>query len=601
MNPMTTLLQLINLGFAFNSQSLFSDLNLNINKNDKIGLVGHNGCGKSSLLALINQKLPLDKGEIRKPHAVTTATVEQFVAPSLLPLSLASAVSSALPTQDPAAIQWRVQSILIELGFNDQQFDIKVQDLSGGQQNLMLLARAFIQEPDLLLLDEPGNHMDILAMTKLQHFLKFNCRCAFMIISHDRYLLNEVCNKTVFLRDGQCQKFELPFDPAKTKLAEQDQQSQQRLEVEQKEITRLKSSAKRLAILGRENDSEKLSRQAKSIEKRALKLDAQKTHLAVQSPLKLQMKSLEKNALHAKKLLSISNCTVNAPNSRKKLLHINELIIKPGERIALLGVNGVGKSSLLELVKKAYHQQFPAQEATPISSINAEIIDHQITFNPQVTFGYYDQTLQLLDKAQSRIDWLREHSNATEEQIKSALIKAGIHYLEFDRLVNSLSGGEKSRMMFLTFTLNQPNFIVLDEPTNHIDLAGKTQLSQQLEQSGATLFITSHDRYFLEQISTRWLLIQKESVIELSSADIFYQQLLQLENDTTKLAKPVLQSTNTDLTGQGAQPMDEGQLLERIEILEKKLALEKAQTLKRQKPALQQALQFELTELWSLM
>ncbi|MEH6445332.1 MAG: ATP-binding cassette domain-containing protein [Oceanospirillaceae bacterium] len=595
---MTILLQLINLSFAFNSQSLFSDLNLNINKNDKIGLVGHNGCGKSSLLALINQKLTLDKGEIRKPHAVTIATVEQFVAPSLLPLSLAAAVSSALTTQEPAAIQWRVQSMLIELGFNDQQFDVAVQALSGGQQNLMLLARAFIQEPDLLLLDEPGNHMDILAMTKLQHFLKFNCRCAFMIISHDRYLLNEVCNKTVFLRDGQCQKFELPFDAAKTKLEEQDQQSRQRLEAEQKEITRLKSSAKRLAILGRENDNEKLSRQAKSIEKRALKLDAQKTQLVAQSALKLQMQSLEKKALHAKKLLSISNCSVNAPNSSKKLLHIDELIIKPGERIALLGINGVGKSSMLELVRRAYHQHFAAQKET---LVKADFTHQPITFNPQVTFGYYDQTLQLLDKAQSRIDWLREHADATEPQIKSALIKAGINYLEFDRLVNSLSGGEKSRMMFLIFTLNQPNFIVLDEPTNHIDLAGKAQLSQQLAQSGATLLITSHDRYFLEHIATRWLLIQKGSLVELNSADTFYQQLLQPKNDTAKLANPTLQSLNTEQTGQSVQPIDEEQLLVRIEILEKKLALEKAQTLKRQKPALQQALQLELTELWDLM
>ena len=594
---MTNLLQLINIGFAFDSQPLFKELNLNINKNDKIGLVGHNGCGKSTLLALINQKLTLDKGKILKPRIVTIATVEQFVPPSLLSISLVNALGEAFPTQDPMSIQWRSQRVLIELGFNDKQFDMTVAELSGGQQNLMLLARAFIQEPDLLLLDEPGNHMDILAMSKLQHFLKFSCRCAFMIISHDRYLLNEVCNKTVFLRDQQCQKFELPFDAAKRQLKEQDQQRKQRLGAEKKEIDRLKNSAKRLAILGRENDNAKLSKKAKSINKRVLKLDAQKTQLVTVSTLSLQMNTSSENTLNAKQLLSIDDCNVNIPHSNKKLLHIRKLIIKPGDRIALLGINGVGKSLTLALIKKAYKQQF-TEIAVPAKQ---DSVLGEITFNPRVTLGYYDQTLQLLDRAQSRIDWLREHTIGSEEQIKNALIKAGISYVEFDRLVNSLSGGEKSRMMFLTFTLNQPNFLLLDEPTNHIDLAGKTHLSQQLEQSGATLFITSHDRYFLERIATRWLLIKDGLLVEINHSDNFYQQLIQVEQDTAKsfcLAHPKL---NINSAEQIISPMNEEQVFERIELLEKKLVLEKTQKLKHQKPALQLALQQELTKFWSLV
>jgi ATPase subunit of ABC transporter with duplicated ATPase domains len=597
MNPMNNLLQLINISFAFFGQALFRELNLKINKSDKIGLVGHNGCGKSTLFALINQKLALDKGEIIKPHSVAIATVEQFVARSLMSMSLVDAICEALPAQDPVSIQWRAQAILLELGFSDQQFDITVSSLSGGQQNLMLLARAFIQDPDLLLLDEPGNHMDIQAMSKLQYFLKFKCRCAFMIISHDQYLLNEVCSKTVFLRNLQCQKFELPFDAAKLKLQAQDEQSQQRLRAEQKEIDRLKNSAKRLAILGRENDNEKLSKKAKSIEKNILKLDVQKTQLVAQSPLNLQMKASMQSALNAKQLMCIDKHSVNIPNSDRPLLFINNLIIKPKDRIALLGINGVGKSSTLDCLRNAYKQQFSMNK----ESTKSAVIPSEITYNPRVTLGYYDQKLQLLDSEQTRIDWLREHSKGTEDEIKNALIKAGISYVEFERLVNTLSGGEKARMMFLTFTLNQPNFLVLDEPTNHIDLQGKVHLAEQLEESGATLFITSHDRYFLQRIATRWLLIKDGSLVELNNSDIFYDQLLKSENDTVKpdnqtSSKQIILATHKSTIDEG-----EEQLLERIEILEKKLALEKAQNVKRQKPARQHALQQELTKLWNLV
>lgn len=576
------LLQLINISFSFNSQPLFKALNLNINKHDKIGLIGHNGCGKSSLLALINQQLTLDQGEIRKPHSVVTATVEQFVPQDLLTMTLLAAVCNAHESQDHSNIQWRAQSILADLGFTQEQLTLLVSSLSGGQQNLMLLARAIIQDPDLLLLDEPGNHMDILAMTKLQQFLAVNCRCAFLIISHDQYLLNNVCNSTVFIRDARCQKFELPFDRARLALEHQDSQSQQRLANAQQEIDRLKASAKRLGILGRENDNAKLSRQAKSIEKRVLKLDSQKTQLTAPSKLRLAM--TDNSRINARQLLSIKQLCITVGSAAKPLLQIEELLIKPGDRIALLGINGVGKSSTLETIKRAYHWQFTEQSSNDNAAIR---------FNPRVKMGYYDQSLQQLEQPISRLEWLAQQTSANEQQIKQALIKSGVDYLACDRLVDSLSGGEKSRMMFLAFTLNQPNLLILDEPTNHIDLAGKAQLVQQLIESAATLLITSHDRYFLEQVANRFLLIDQGKLQEINRSELFYDRLLRPAAPCVKRANSAVAATPPNL-----HSVSEEALLARIEQLEKQLELEQAQSKKRQKPVLQKRLQEELNALW---
>ncbi|MCJ8336967.1 MAG: ATP-binding cassette domain-containing protein [Pseudomonadales bacterium] len=574
---MTALLQLINISFSHGQKNLFSGLNLNINKRDKIGLVGENGCGKSTLLNLIKGDLELEKGEIRQPNAVSIAVVEQFLPQPLVDLSLLDAVIDVLEADEQVYHGWKAQSQLMTLGFGIEQFSIKVRFLSGGQQNLLLIARALLQEPDLLLLDEPGNHMDILAMSQLQHFLRDDCNCAFMIISHDQYLLNNVCTKTVFLRDKQCSKFELAYAQAKQQLQQQELQARQRLQIEEKEIARLKATAKQLAILGRENDNDKLSRKAKSIEKRAEKLDASKTHTVQESGLKLKFAN---QILRAKQILSIDYYQVMTPDLSSELLCIERLIISPGDRVAFLGVNGVGKSSTLENIRRAFHQPRDCSA--------------KIGFHEKTQLGYYDQELRQLDQRCSRIDWLRKFCSASEEQLKSALIKAGISYQEFDRCVASLSGGEKARMMFIAFALNQPNLLILDEPTNHIDLQGKQQLTEQLMSSGATLLITSHDRFFLQQIATRWLWIDSGKLREVNSDEPFYQALFSPTKATKQTNIADINLCPLLLTGQESEQL----ILQRIDMLERKLQLDQQQKPKRQKPRLQQQWQSELDQLW---
>lgn len=586
-NTMSALLQLIDISFSHSHETLFEGLNLTINQGDKIGLVGHNGTGKSTLLSLIKGDRENDSGEIRKPNYVKVGIVEQFVPNELYGLTLIDTIINLFAEDERLANRWQAESQLLALGFAQTQFDLPVKGLSGGQQNLMLIGRALILQPDVLLMDEPGNHMDIAAMTRLEHFLKIQCQCPFLMISHDQHLLDNVCKKTVFLRDKRTYEFDLPFEQATERLRQADEVAQKHRALEEKEIKRLQSTAKRLAIWGREHDNEELSRKAKTIEKRAEKLNQNKTEVSKGSPLNLTLKNL---SLGAKQVLAIEDCDINTPDQVRKLLNIEQLFIRPGERIALLGVNGVGKSSTLESIRKKY-------AADDRESGN-------IRFNPRAQLGYYDQELACLDKEQSRLDWLRENTPANEDTLKRSLINAGVSYQDFSRLVNTLSGGEKARMMFMTFSLNQPNFMILDEPTNHIDLAGKQQLTEQLMESGATLLITSHDRHFLDKVATRWVWIDQGKLVEVTSADAFYQSLLAQPGSESSARKepsakePLATEESKAIESETHLMEEEDAILQRIDELESKLEADKVRKAKFQKPEQQVKWQQELRELW---
>lgn len=579
MNTMSALLQIIDLSFSRGHHPLFEQLSLTINAGERVGLVGHNGCGKSSLLSLISGNEDPDSGEIRTPRGLKIAFVEQFVPQSLMQQSLLQGALDVFSHEDIPSMGWMAESQLLGLGFTEAQFSIPVRGLSGGQQNLLLIARALLQEPELLLMDEPGNHMDILAMSQLERFLGEQCQCPFLIISHDRHLLNKVCTKTVFIRDKRSYAFELPYDAAAERLEEHDQQASKHRELEEKEIKRLKATAKRLAIWGREHDNESLSKKAKSIEKRAAKLDEEKTEVSAGSTLNLQLDNLN---LSARQILTLEEAVIYTPDQSRQLLSIDHIVIRPGDRVAILGANGVGKSSLLETIRK----QFSETEKSSGS----------IRFNPRTTLGYFDQGLESVDVPQSRSTWLSQQTESNNDEIKKTLINSGVSYQDFSRKVDSLSGGEKARMVFMALQLNRPTLMILDEPTNHIDLFGKQQLCDQLEASGATLLITSHDRYFLDQIATRWLWINEGVLQEIHDSDTFYTSLkraiLPPGVDKNELVKPL----DSDA---GSTTLSEDTILQRIDMLENKLLADQKRKIKNQKPILQQEWQEELTSLWS--
>ena len=573
---MSTIIQLKNLCYTQQTKPLFKDLNLAVSSGDRIGLVGHNGSGKSTLLTLLSGQASPDEGEIIQPRGLQIGLVEQFVPEHLRDKSLEQAVVMVLPEESQQIDLYKVQTLLGSLGFSAEQSQMTISRLSGGQQNLALLARAMIVEPELLLMDEPGNHMDVLAINHLKNYLLSQRNLSFLLISHDRDLLDSCCNRTCFLRDLKITNFDLAYANARMALAEHDATAANRRRQEQQELKRVKSSAKRLALWGKTFDNEKLSKKAKSMEKRAEKLEQNITEVTQGSGLDL---SLEANSLNSKTVVTLEGLKVSMPDGDKHLLDCEFLVARPGDRIALLGENGSGKSTTLNRIMTEYFN--PTRET--------------IRFNPNVSLIYYDQELQQFGENTGRFDWLRNRVDVPDEPIKRALIQAGVAYSNFDQPVNQLSGGEKARLMFILIRLVKPNLMILDEPTNHIDLEGREQLEEQLMSSGATLIITSHDRCFLENIATRFWSIRDRDLSEDQSLEDFYQNLEKLErggrlNSATGQSPGIGTSSDANVL--------EDEALQRIDELETLLQADKKRKPKFQKPEKQRQWQEELDRLW---
>lgn len=215
---MSTLLSTRNLSFHPGHTPLLTDISVALNQGEKIGLIGHNGCGKSTLMKLLSGQLAPDEGTITPANRVIMAYIEQHLPESLNTLSLADAVLEKLPAEQHLSEMWRAEMLLTEMGFDPVQWQLPVTALSGGQHTRLLLARALISRPDLLLLDEPSNHLDLPTILWLEQFLK-NWRGSFILVSHDNALLDHVTNCTWVLRDGNVSVFRLPCTQAREALA----------------------------------------------------------------------------------------------------------------------------------------------------------------------------------------------------------------------------------------------------------------------------------------------------------------------------------------------------------------------------------------------
>ncbi len=572
----------IELSFQAGSKALFDGLSFSIEPGDRIGLVGHNGCGKSTLLKLLLRELPIDAGQLHIQRGLKIGLVEQFLSPSLENVPAVAAVLEKIPESEQPVRAYQVETLLQQLGFDADTVQRPLNTLSGGQKNLVLFARAIIQEPELLLLDEPGNHMDSKAMFFLKRYLSQPDVPAFLMISHDRDLLDSVTQRTLWLRDERGYAFNLPYTQAKEALSAQDEAALKTRQAEEKEIAGLKVSAKRLATWGKVYDNEDLARKAKSMEKRIDKLEQSKTFVTQGSGLSLKV---DAEFLKAKQVFIFEKETICRPDGQS-LFHVEELNFRPGDRIALLGVNGSGKSSCIEALMRAYQAETGSQTST--------------RFNPNVRIGYFDQELSAFDQETGIADWVRTRCRASEEDIKQTLIQWGFPYVEHDRRVNVLSGGERARILLLTFQLDQPNLLIMDEPTNHIDLQGKEELEIDLVKPGISLLFTSHDQRFIQNIATRFWWIHNGTLTELHDSDAYFQSLAQV----TLAAPAALNKKNTDRGAENAgaiSDQDEERILERICQLEQWLADDLARKPKFQKPAKQQLWQEELDKLNAIL
>jgi ATP-binding cassette, subfamily F, member 3 len=579
---MSTFLTAQSVTLSYTSTALFKELSIAVNSGDKIGLIGHNGCGKSSLLKLLDGQYEPSEGYIAKAKQCLMSYVEQHIPHELQFRTVLEAVTETLPEDD----YWRAEFLLSELGFSETDWQMSVLNCSGGQQMRLLLARAIINEPDLLLLDEPSNHLDLPSLLWLEQFLS-QWKGAFVLVSHDPTLLDSVTNTTWVMRDQLLHHFALPCSQARDALKEKDEQDKARHRSEQKEIDRIDKSAKRLAVWGKVYDNQDLARKAKTMFARKERLEEEQTELTEGAPWCLK---LQGEALSANRLVEISPFTVKPPQSNSALFDMTAMHIKSGDRIAVLGSNGCGKSTLLNFLHRHYLlKKFEEAAAAPLDTTKCSV-----TFHERCRLGYYDQSLEQLNDQDTLTDALGRFASISNEQSTRALVRAGFEYVRHDQKIASLSGGERARLLFVGLTLARYHLLFLDEPTNHLDMEGKEELIETLNEFEGATVLVSHDRNLIEQSCNRFWLIKNGFLTEYLSAEEVYLQLTkQSEYSMTNnipLVKKRIVASDKELSG-------EEQLWERLIKLELLLEADLQRKPKHQKPNLQKQWREEIDKI----
>ncbi|EIV5416101.1 TPA: ABC-F family ATP-binding cassette domain-containing protein [Klebsiella aerogenes] len=566
---MSTLLsaQSLHVDTAFGP--LFNDLSFTLKKGDRIGLIGYNGCGKSTLLQVLDGTLTPNSGSVSRANHCLLARVEQHLPDALLSQPLLQVVLEKLAPGERDSLRWQAERLLAEMGFTVQQTQQQAATLSGGQHTRLLLARALIQQPDLLLLDEPGNHLDLPTLLWLESFLQ-TWQGSFVVVSHDNLLLDAVTNTSWILRDNTLHAFSLPCSAARQALQEQDASDALRHKAEQKEIDRVAASAKRLAIWGRVYDNEDLARKAKQMEKQVSRLKDSQTELTAGTPWRLEVHG---DAVRADRLLEMENLPVPPAPGLPALFTTGLAQLQSGDRVAIMGRNGGGKSSLLRLLWRQMQQ--PASEAG-------------LRLHPRLHPGYYDQTLHQLADEASLLEALEPFEPSPETR-KRALISAGFGWARHGQKVSTLSGGERSRLLFVGLSLASYSLLLLDEPTNHLDMEGKEALAATLREYPGGLLLVSHDRQLISQSCNRFWLIDENGLSEWHDVDEVYARL----RGNERLQSPATQ------TPPQSPPVDDLQedLLERLVMLEQLLADDLQRKPKHQKPQLQALWRQEIEEI----
>ncbi|HCL6099876.1 ABC-F family ATP-binding cassette domain-containing protein [Enterobacter cloacae subsp. cloacae] len=555
---MSTLLtaQSLRVDTAFGT--LFDSLSFTLKKGDRIGLLGDNGCGKSTLLKVLDGTDSPAAGSVALAGHCLMARVEQHLPEAIYPLTMLDAVLAQLPTTERESLRWKAETLLAGMGFTPQDMALTSATLSGGQHTRLLLARALIGEPDLLLLDEPSNHLDLPTMLWLEQFLQ-NWSGSFVLVSHDRQLLDAVTNGSWILRDKMLHYFALPCTAARQALVAKDESDALRHKAEQKEIDRVTASARRLATWGKVYDNEDLARKAKQMEKQVERLKENQTELTAGSPWTLTLRG---DALRADRLLEMENLGVPPAPGLPDLFHVDIARLKSGDRVAIVGRNGCGKSSLMKLIWRHF---------------SGEPSEAGLKLHPRVSPGYYDQTLNQLPDEATIFDALEPFAPAPQDR-KMALISAGFPWARHGQKVSTLSGGERSRLLFVGLTLARYSLLMLDEPTNHLDMEGKEALATTLQQFDGGVLLVSHDRQLIAQSCNRFWLIEDGLLSEWHDAEAVFERLRERTGLMASSASPAVADVK-------AQASDD--LLERLIALETLLAEDLARKPKHQKPHLQ--------------
>jgi ATPase subunit of ABC transporter with duplicated ATPase domains len=482
------------------SLPLFRDISLVIGDGERLGLVAGNGGGKTTLLRCIAGLVEPSAGDVVRSRGLRVGFVEQDVPEALLALSLYEAIRRALPGEDRESETWRVDVMLDEFATPEALRGRKVSELSGGWQRLMLIARVWVNQPDALLLDEPTNHLDLGKLFQLEAWINSAARdIPVVVASHDRDFLDACTNRTLFLRPETSRFFALPYSAARKALEEEDAASEARLERDLKEARQLRKQAAKLTNIGINSGSDLLTVKAKYLKERAARIEeaARPVHRERAGEIRLA-----NSGTHAKVLLALDDVTVTTP-AGEPLFRTGKLHVFQGDRIVLLGRNGAGKSQLVRLL----HRAMSGAENVP-----------GLKVTPSVVLGYVDQEMSQLP-AGSTPDDVVGAFRVGDARGRALLASAGFPLEKQTRPVSQLSFGQKARLGLLALRLTEPNFYLMDEPTNHVDIAGREALEDEILAHEATCILVSHDRSFVRNIGTRYLVIEKGRLREVEGPE----------------------------------------------------------------------------------
>ncbi len=508
------LIQVNDITKSYGTLPLFEGLSLSLEQGNKIGLVGMNGCGKTSLLQILAGEEKVDTGIVARQKGLnigcipqklpnSSRTVRAYLLDSFkmlreLRIDLErTAAMMAAPNADyerllqrygqlqaayEAAggytLEDRMIGTLKGLGLADK-LDSPLLELSGGQRVRVELARVLTEEADVLLLDEPTNHLDTAGIQWLESWL-VHTKQAFLVISHDRQFLDNVVTAVAEIEDGRLVCYPGNYTKYADLKKERRKALQRSFELQQKEIRRLEAMIRRYRQWANEADNEDFYRKAKELERRAEKLRAALTRPPQESKKRLQQ--ISQASRSGKEVLVAED--IGKLTDEQLLFSDSSFVCYRQEKIALTGANGSGKSTLIRCLLG----EIPLDEG-------------RIRIGNSVKIGYLPQQLFFAEPQLRLIDYVKKQVT-DEQKARQLLARFGFCADDVTKRIRDLSGGEQMRLYLLGLLQQKINLLILDEPTNHLDIYGKEELEELLEGYHETLLVVSHDRYFLNKIAT---------------------------------------------------------------------------------------------------
>lgn len=513
----------------FNGQALLKDINFTVEDREAVGLIGINGCGKSTLLNIITGSEGFDKtpegqgsvniagkasiGFLRQNSGLNSElTIGEEMKNAFAPLletldkmkvlekkmadggdidSISheyAELSSYFEARDGYRIDVKIKQVLNGMGFGSTPTDRVISTLSGGEKTRLALAKLLLEEPNLLILDEPTNHLDFETLMWLEDYLK-GYKGAIIIVSHDRYFLNKVCTRICEIEQGRLTSYRGDYSSYLVQKKMNSERQLKEYEAQQKEIAKLEDYVAKNLVRA------STSKMAKSRQHMLDRIERIDKPLMYTKPPKIK---LEYDIEPTKDIVRVVECplVVGEGADKKELIKSLTMNVRRGEHVAIIGANGIGKTSILKLIQG--------------------IIPHEggnISWGGNVKISYFEQEHAILDPRKTVLEEIMDrYPRLSEQQARSVLGAVLLTGENVFKPISVLSGGERAKLCFAIMALNRGNVLVLDEPTNHLDLSTKEVLEDALAEFGGTIILVSHDRYLLNKVASRIIEIKHDEV-----------------------------------------------------------------------------------------